>query len=395
MTLLKYRKIIPLVLLVIASSCTEQYVFQNQHFEDALVIEATLTNELIHQQIQITRSLSLQDLVLTVESGADVKITDSDGQIHVFEEKSGAYLSREPFKAEPGKKYKLQITTANGKSYVSEEEQLPTINAIDLQTNVVDREGVNGVEISVKSFDKNNTSKYYRYEYEETYQIKTPWDITYSLEYGPINLGDGYPQRITKPLTESISECYSTNYSEPNIIQKTTVNFTEDRIDFPIRFIANNAFEIRNRYSILVKQYTESFEAYTYFNTLNKLSESKSILSPNQPGFIIGNIVSIDSPNEKVVGYFEVASISQKRIFFNFKDVFPDLYQPEYNIKCTAGTYDMMDPKVISALEKKELYYLADGPYMLNFNGSLYLLKPECADCTTFSSNKKPSFWEN
>jgi hypothetical protein len=56
---------------------------------------------------------------------------------------------------------------------------------------------------------------------------------------------------------------------------------------------------------------------------LKELSGSDGILSQNQPGFFFGNIKSVENPNEKVIGYFEVSSVSSQRIFFNYEDVFP------------------------------------------------------------------------
>ena len=87
---------------------------------------------------------------------------------------------------------------------------------------------------------------------------------------------------------------------------------------------------IRNRYSILVKQYVQSLAAHTYYETLKEISDNGSILSQTQPGFFRGNISSVDNPREKVIGFFEVSSYSEKRIFFNFSDLFPKTPAPEY-----------------------------------------------------------------
>jgi len=81
-----------------------------------------------------------------------------------------------------------------------------------------------------------------------------------------------------------------------------------------------------NRYSIFVKQYVQNFAAHTFYQTLKDISGSESILSQTQPGFFAGNIKSDDNPNEKVIGFFDVSSVSNKRIFFNFSDLlFSDL----------------------------------------------------------------------
>lgn len=136
----------------VLSSCTEQYVYQDQDFEDALTVEATLTNELKFQEINISRTRPVNDTVKIIESGANVTVVDSDGNVFAFDEKDGKYVSADEFKAEPNKTYQLKITTSSGKSYISSAEALPTQNTIDLETAIANKDGVRGVQVNVKKF---------------------------------------------------------------------------------------------------------------------------------------------------------------------------------------------------------------------------------------------------
>ena len=43
------------------SSCTEQYIYQNQDFEDAMSVEATLTNELKFNIVSYCRNWNRKD----------------------------------------------------------------------------------------------------------------------------------------------------------------------------------------------------------------------------------------------------------------------------------------------------------------------------------------------
>ncbi|MET3025057.1 DUF4249 domain-containing protein [Flavobacterium sp. UW10123] len=373
----------------VLSSCTEQYVYQNQDFEDALTVEATLTNELKFQEINISRTRPVNDTVKIIESGANVTVVDSDGKVFNFDEKDGKYISANEFKAEPNKTYQLKITTSSGKSYVSSTEALPTQNTIDLETTIADKDGVRGVQVNVKSFDPTNTSKYYRYEYDETYKIISRYSIDERIKLVQQN-GHYIYQKV--PVETNIKVCYTTKHST-GIRQASTVDLAEDRVKYAVRFISDTDYMLTNRYSILVSQFTQNQSAYDYYYKSKKIIDSGELLSPNQPGYIVGNIKSTTDLHEKVAGYFEVASVSKKRIFFSFKDFFPSEKPIEYFTTCDARFYgfDEIQSNNYDILKTHE--YIGDGPGMTPTG--FYMVEKVCGDCTSFSSNVIPSFWEN
>lgn len=373
------------------SSCTEQYVYQSQDFEDAMSVEATLTDELKFQEINISRTRLVNDTVKKPETGANVTVVDNDGNVFHFDEKDGKYISANQFKAEPNKSYQLKITTSSGKSYSSSPEVLPTQNTIDLETATAYKDGIRGVQVSVKSFDPANTSKYYRYEYEESYKIITPYNIVTRVQL--VKKTD-YSYSFEKvPAEPNTQVCYTTKHST-GIRQTSTVDLTEDRVKYPVRFIADTDYMLTNRYSILVSQYTQNQSAYDYYYKSKKMIDSGELLSPNQPGYIVGNIKSTTDLHEKVVGYFEVASVSKKRIFFNFQDFFPLEKPVKYFQTCDPTVYSFGDIEQQNYLLLKTHVYLADGPGGI-IPTSFLMVEKKCGDCTTFSSNVIPSFWEN
>jgi hypothetical protein len=384
------------LLCLLISSCTEQYALQTNTFENALVVEATITNELKKQEIKITRTYRLEETDPTIESGAIVTVTDNENNKYIFEQKDSTYVSQTEFQATPGKKYKLDITTKNGKSYHSTSETLTTINEIQsIDATVQTIKGDRGVEINVNSYDPTGTSKYYRYEYEETYKIIVPKWNDEMTRLAPLQPGEEHQGIMILPRTKETETCYTTK-KEDYIILTSTNALNEDRVRFPIRFISNQNYIITHRYSILVRQYIQTIEAYTFYKTLKEISGSESILSQNQPGFFYGNIKSSDNPNEKVIGFFEVSSVSSKRIFFNYADLFPKEPLPPYFTDCTekvyADCFNAADPAckggaLRSAIATNLLVLLANS-------GITYLMvPPPCGDCTSFSSNIIPSFW--
>jgi hypothetical protein len=403
------RILLFLLLCLILSSCTEQYALQSNTFENALVIEATITNELKKQEIKITRTYRLEEEETTIESGAVVTVTDNENNKYVFELKDSIYVSQTEFQAIPGRKYRLDITTNQGKSYYSTPETLTTVNeiqSIDATAQTV--KGDRGVQITVNSYDPNNSSKYYRYEYEETYKVVAPfWAKDSTIILPPLPQGNHQELGIV-PRTDDSKICYNTAKSKDILITSTN-SLNEDRVAFPIRFISNQNYIITHRYSILVKQYIQSLEAYTFYKTLKELSGSDNILSQNQPGFFNGNIKSSDNPNEKVIGFFDVSSVSSKRIFFNYVDLFPGEPLPPYVDNCEIKVWtfcffpknpDCLGAVLLSTIGTRQVLYLNSylytKPEYIHYGWLTYeMVHPPCVDCTTIASNIVPPFWIN
>lgn len=391
-----------LALLIIMFGCTEPYLLQTSNFEEAIVIEATLTNELKTQQIKISKTYRLEENGPVFIENANVFIEDNLGNVYNFVEADEVYESVNQFQAIAGRTYKLTIVT-NGKTYTSTQESLTATNPIqNVVVNDVTLAGTQGAEIKVKAFDPTNQSKYYRYEFEETYKIIAPKWLPFTATADPTTT-----HIIFTPRTYEAKTCYS-SYKSQELLLHTTTNLSEDRVDFMVRFIPVTNPIIKHRYSILVKQYVQNLEAYTYYKTLQTISGSGSILSQSQPGFFSGNITCQSNPNEKVVGYFDVSSMSSQRIFFNFEDVFPTTQPPGYFYDCydncieedqflCPGAYNYCfsfglgstcsGVQAINSLNSGyELYYAGPNP--------LFLIPPPCGDCTKFSSNVVPPFWQ-
>lgn len=393
------KNLTSLAILLFASlsiiGCTEQYALQTTTFEEALVVEATLTNELKYQQIKISKTYRFEEDGPTSESGATVYVSDSDGNQYDFQDNFGSYLSAIPFEAVPGKSYTLHIVTSDGKSYTSTAETLTTVNPIqNVEATVQTVDGIRGVQINVESFDPTATSKYYRYEYEETYKIIAPrWSFFEAIRVPGIDHDNIQVQ--PRPPGET-KTCYGGSVSN-DILQTSTNDLSEDRVDHTIRFISDQNAIISHRYSILVRQYVQNLASYTFYKTLKELSGNGSILSQHQPGFFYGNMRSEDNPDEKVIGFFDVSSVSSQRIYFNYADLFPGENPPPYFTDCSIELFKFCfistDPEcrggaLLSAISTGTLLYYHDS-------GLYYsMVAPPCSDCTRLGSNIIPSFWE-
>jgi hypothetical protein len=399
------KKVSFLLITILLFSCTEPYLLQSSNFEEALVIEATITNELKTQQIKLSKTYRLEENGPEFVENANVSIEDDLGNIYNFIEGDEVYESENEFQAIPGRKYKLTII-ANGKTYSSTQEILSPVSLIqNVEVRDLNLAGDRGAEIKVKSFDPSGNSKYYRFEYEETFKIIAPKWKPNIVTVDPNLNALGTKDLIFTPRPYEAQTCYST-FKSNELLLHSTKNLSEDRVDFMVRFIHVTNPIIKHRYSILVNQYVQNLEAYTYYSTLKRISGNSSILSQNQPGFFSGNITCNSNPNEKVIGFFDVSSKSSHRIFFNFEDVFPGTTPPAYFIDCYENCISIPDEPPCpdeynycfgsNVCEGEVVEHLLNTVLKSYYTGPnpIKLVPLPCGDCTQFSSNIIPPFWQ-
>lgn len=395
----------------------------SESFESILIVEATITNENKEQEILLSRSYRFESIPVQ-ESNATVIVTDDTMNTYTFiETEPGVYKSQTAFAAQPNINYNLSVVTSSGNKYGSTEMQLTQQTTIDklYAERDYNENGIEGVSMYVDSYDATGNSKYYRHEYEETYKIIAPLYsseelISNGIEF-PI-LQDDQPDlgsmqdlidflvtRQFRPEQEQI--CFKTVKSN-TIIQANTTDFSEDRLDHHrIHFVNKQSYTIRERYSILVRQFVQSREAFVFYNTLNSLSNSESVFSENQPGFLEGNLFSLNNNEEKVFGFFEVTSVDEKRVFFNYEDLFPNESLPLYFIDCNNFyappllledqdvTHTWLSSPLVNAINVGYQFYddnldASASPFV---NAPFILVLEPCGDCTFLGNNNTPDFW--
>ncbi|MBO0323073.1 DUF4249 domain-containing protein [Muricauda sp. CAU 1633] len=378
------------------TSCIEPFDASYADFESALVIDAVLTNEMKQQHIVLSRTYEFEEEVPSAESNATITVMDSNGNQYAFSDTgNGMYLSDQAFAAELGVEYQLFITTRDGRSYGSDPVPLTTgTTTIDQITvnRITNDFGEDGMAIFVDSFDPSGNSVNYRYDYEETFRVIAPdWNQTILVgdPQGGCNVVEE-PNRIYERV------CYPTVNSN-RIIQTTTKDFDEDRVaNFMVRFIDRSNYIISYRYSILVRQYVQSIGAYTFYRTLGDLSSSENLFSQIQTGFLQGNVFSTDNQNEQVLGYFDVASVDEKRIFFNYSDFYPDEPLPPYVQDCRPSTPVIANPGgcvLRPILESGTAVFVGDNASPADGEGP-YLIAPiVCGDCSVLGTAEVPEFW--
>ena len=391
-------QIILLALLVVMQACVEPFEPETINFESALVVEATITDEVKQQEIFLSRTFEFEADGPELERDAVVRVRDDQGNTFEFQETSpGVYRSNSAFAAQSGRTYSLAVTTRDGRSYTSDADPIPVEVPIDrvYAERFVNSDGVDGIGIFVDSFDPSGNARNFRYNYEETFRVIAPFWTPNTLIGDPE--GGCNVIEVARENDEQI--CYRTQIST-DIIQISTNNFNEDRVSkFLVRFISSEDYIISHRYSILVKQLVQSETSFTYYQTLNEFSSSESLFSDTQVGFLNGNVVSDIDDSEKVLGYFDVASVNEQRIFFDYEDFYPGEPLPPYINPCNVNAPELargLPPQcILRGLVERNAVRLVDENSNPQTGEGPYLVVPRvCGDCTALGSTEVPEFWE-
>ncbi len=397
-----------LVLASVLVNCVEPFdvtgeVAIGENIETFLVVEATLTNELKQQVVLLGRGRSFaNDSIQPVTQNAIVTVLDGNGTTFSFSElEPGRYVSDQTFQALPSTTYQLNITTGQNSTFTSELVSLPETASITevYAERITNDTGVEGIAIYTDSEILQGEAPFLRYEYEETYKVIAPLWSPFDMVVVDPNPPYSIDNFALVPREQEERVCYSTQRSN-RIIQALELNRSGNKIDRNlVRFISRDNFIISHRYSILVKQLVQSPDAYSYYRILAEQAGNESVFTEIQPGFIEGNVSNTNNPDEKVLGYFEVANQSQERIFFNYEDFFPDEALPPYALSCSflgappiitpAGTSPLKD-----AIDSGLFVYVRDNNGEVSAPAGPYLTaRRACGDCTVLGSNLIPDFW--
>ncbi|WP_155179030.1 DUF4249 domain-containing protein [Fulvivirga lutimaris] len=389
-----------IISIICLSSCIEPYEVEVKDTQKALVIDASLTNLPGRQFVKLEYSFSLLETEPEMASGALVNVVDDLGNNVLFSEVSpGYYMPDSSFVGLVGRKYQLSVQTFDGNEYLSEfEELLEPANIkeiygrfLSLRSETSDGFDV-GVQFLVDIDQVDQENHNYRFEYTEDYEILLPYGSM--LEFNPTT-------RLIDRRNPPLSLCYFKQESQGLIIATAGGQTNGNIREFPLIFIAENQRELIGKYSLTIRPYRISNAAYQYYSDLKENNESAGSFFDRQKGALIGNIRNINDPTAPVLGYFEVAGVSEDYKIFDagtWQDdgYYPDLFLESCNMRLdTVRTADIL----AGNFDFNNMYIYNFAPteaiiVPLGYN-VLTLLVPEiCGDCRYYGSLKKPAFWD-
>jgi hypothetical protein len=356
-----------------------------------LVVEGVINTGSDSTSIRLSRTIPLSSLAqVKPELGASVIIITEGGSNYPLTEKGKGYYTAPGLNINSAAKYGLKITTADGKVYQSDMVQAKNSPPID---SVYYRIASDGLKIYADTHDPSHNSTYYRWDYQETYEFHSAFYSYLYLQQVPVDTV------LTRTTDNQIYSCWKSDTST-SILLNSTAKLAKDVIsNNQLTFVSSTSEKIGVRYSILVRQYALTVDAFSYYQQLEKNTEQLGSIFDAQPSELPGNIHCITTPSEAVIGYITAGAPAQSRIFIDVRNLPAWLPVTPYK-GCTIDTALFKQPQgntfvnavqqlIYSGIQMPIYAYQLPASPVLGYVAST----PQCVDCTLRGSNKQPSFW--
>ncbi|MBC7902782.1 MAG: DUF4249 domain-containing protein [Gemmatimonadaceae bacterium] len=354
-----------------------------------LVVEGVINAGTGPTIIMLGRSVPLPERTQVKETGALVQVEGSNSSVVTLTEVSNGVYRHAQLTLANGVKYRLKIKTMTGNEYVSEFQDVKITPVIDSVSWTRDAKGV---DIFIHAQDAQNKTRYYKWEFEETWQYHSRFSTFLRYKVTPIPNRPPLVELVVNDngtTIDTIYKCWQ-GATSTEIEIGSTAKLSQDRVYLPIQHIEQASLKLSVLYSIYVNQTALSKRGYEFFERMKKNSESVGSVFDPQPSEIRGNIVCTNDPSEIVIGFVEVSSTVNKRVFIDNRN----LPGWGYRQSCVEPITILNNPD--SVLASYFQGQLPVGIVSTKPNGSIdYYAAAEgiCVDCTLRGSNKKPPFW--
>ncbi len=324
-----YRLFYVAILLLLQYACINPVEdFTQVAYKRFLTVEAVLTNQVGPYKVKIYQSAdkisgasayvpeTLAKVYLTTATGSTIQLAESATA-------AGTYLTPDAFVGVVGETYTLHIVLSNGKEYESLPEKMKKAPAID---NLITQFEVNeayykgdvrraGFNVYVDFQDDAQAGDYYQW-YWRHYE-KAPYCAT-CYNGAKYNFTKNYcepPKTVTDDIWNYLcsAPCWNVTLpSELNLFSDALMN--GKRITG--RQILRVPFTDYSPYYVLVEQRAITEDAYNYYQSLVAQVQNTGTLFdvPAETRFSL-NIKGKTDPSEKILGLFDVYSVSKKVIY--------------------------------------------------------------------------------
>ena len=330
-------------------------------------------------RFNLNRSVNLNDTTTagTPEIHAIVAIVGSGGASYslIDSNTTGTYSSA-PLDLDITQQYRITITTSDGQRYTSDPVPCTETPAID---SVWWRQP-GDLDINVTTHAPAGNTRYYRYDYIQTWQhdaeLQSPWTVINGM-------------LVASDSSNQLSECWTTD-SSSSVLLATSAALTQNFISgYTVNTIPNGDARLEIGYSILVRQYAISEDAYNYWQLIQKTTDNIGTLFDVQPTQLIGNIHCTTNPSQPVIGFISATSVQQQRL---------SILHEKLNNWPKNEPGNTCDTMTLAGNAGYTLIWPNPGPYWWPYyfdaGDNLVVGSRFCLDCTySGGTNIKPSFW--
>ena len=366
--------------------CAEPIDVEVMETASILVVDASLTNGAGPHTTRLSFTFPLDESDEMPVSGATVWIESAGAErIELSEVEPGTYQTDSSFSATVGESYSLHILW-EGRQLMSDMEVLIPPTEIDeiyaryIQIpSELDGAFPFGIQFFLDATGPDGEEGFFRYEYEEAYEVRASFPS--QLEWVP-------EQRVLIPREPpGLSICYQEADSKELLLGSSSGLTGNKILEYPIRFVPETEMALTSRYAIRIKQFSIANRTFQFYRDLQENNESAGSFFDSQKGTSFGNIRDVNDPTFPVLGYFEVAGVSEKELELTLDDFIDLGYRPQRNSDCPNSVLDTIG---IGGVEE----YLRLNPFALPVFifgiGSVVMSPRSCSDCRVFGDLEVP-----
>src|SRR5918993_515605 len=309
------RNFVYCILLVLAGGCKEKFDLPTDSPETGyLVIEGVISPGPQATRIDLSRTNKANSSTKQFEKKALVQVEGDDNSVQILPETfDGAYTS--VLNIDSAKQYRLRIKTTDGKEFLSDFVGVKVTPPIDSISWVRETDGL---RLQFNTHDPQNDTRYYRWDYQETWEFHSPFRAI--LQYkSPTEIE--YKDSARGLPDSSMLICWGSTIST-SLILGSSARLSSDIISKqPFLFIPAADRRISVLYSIYVRQYGLTKEAYEFLEKMKKNTEGTGSIFDAQPSQLTGNIRNVSNPEEIVIGFVSICTVEDKRLFIYKREV--------------------------------------------------------------------------
>jgi len=376
-------------LFAIGFSCRKPYnpplISSNQSY---LVVDGVINSGSDSTIIYLSRTVKLNSkLFRNPEQGATLKVESDKNDVYILQETiPGKYITTN-LNLPTDRNYRMHIYTSGNKEYASDYVEnkitppIDSVYAVPLTT---------GVQFSVTTHDNTNKTRYYRWDYTES------WSYEIGEQASRLIYRNG--QILSRSPDSLVNLCYKYPRHNSSVFLANSAKLIQDVINkLPLGYVDGSTGKITKTYELLVNQYALTSEAYKYWTLLKTNSEGLGTITDPLPSQSITNIHCITNPAEPVIGYVSVSTIAVKRVFLAGRNL-PFAVLAKDSVSCGGGII-WMQPESTFLFRLNQL--MASGDTLLvKFEtrddgvGGYSYENAICSDCRLRGgTTTKPAYW--
>jgi len=247
-----------------------------------------------------------------------------------------------------------------------------------------------GIWIYINS-EKPADAKYMRWTYEEHWKFRVPWPVKYKY-ISQDNIPVIPPDEVENAI------CWNHHLSDNIIIENKQADSRPSFEKKPMTFIASDLSDrITVRYYIKISQFALTEEEYIFWDLLKQINEAGGDIFHRQPFQLFSNLYNSETPEDQVLGYFEVSAVKSSSFYIDLNDL-KELGLPSYDYGCK---WMIVEPEGILTFDDIYDLYTRILGYVFTapaYDDEMHLIAlvfntPRCADCRVTGNLLKPDFW--